>query len=95
LSVHTIDAIPASETQPQITALHPQGEVEESNDPQNTSNFKPKGLTLGPDRPSTHSPTAIGNESDSGETKVKRWPWACFVQELKAMFIKTKVGTQL
>ena len=93
--MHTIDAILASEPQSRITALHPRGKVEELNNPQNTSNFKPKGLTLGPDRPSTHSPTVIGNESDTGETKIKRWLWACFVRKFKATFIKTKVGTHL
>jgi len=93
--VSTTDSLPAGEPQSWITARNPRGDVEELSDSQNTSNFKPKGLTLGPGRTPTHSPMPTAKGGDKGETKVKRGFWVCFVRKFKAAFTKTNVGTQL
>ena len=91
----TTDSLPAGEPQSWITARSPRGDVEESSDSQNTSNFKPKRLALGPDRTPTHGPMVTAKDNDKGETKVKRGFWVCFVRKFKAAFTKTNVGTQL
>ena len=91
----TTESLPAGEAQSWIAARNPRGDVDELSDSQNMSNFKPKGLALGPDRTPTHGPTLTAKDSDRGETKVKKGFWVCFVKKFKAAFMKTKVGTQL
>lgn len=85
----TTDSLPAGEPQSWITTRNPRGDVEELSDSQNTSNFKPKRLALGPDRTPTHDPMVTAKDNDKGETKVKRGFWVCFVRKFKAAFMKT------
>ena len=91
----TTDSPPAGEPQSRITVRNSRGDVEESSDSQNTSNLKPKGLALGPDRTPSHGPMVTAKGNDKGETKVKRGFWVCFVRKFKTAFMKTNVGIQL